>query len=75
MIKSAVRREYERAERQGEKPPNIKEVSKPVQAQLQASGHYASATKIKEIADSPEFKNRRWPPGKTLKSEKRTHPK
>jgi hypothetical protein len=71
MIKSAIRRVYDIAEREGKKPPNIKEVPKPVQAQLQARGHYASATQIKEIADSPEFKNRRRPPGKTVSSEKR----
>jgi hypothetical protein len=74
-IESAVRREYERAERQDEKPPNIKEVTKPVQAQLQASGYYASAAKIQKIAERPEFKKRRRPPGKTLKSEKRRSPK
>lgn len=69
MIKSAVHREYERAERQGEKPPNIKEVRKPVQDHLRASGHDASLAKIQEIAN--EFKHRRRPPGKTVSSEKR----
>ena len=75
MIKAAIRRAYDIAEREGKKPPNINEVPKPVQAQLKAIGRKASAAKIKEIAERPEFKKRRRPPGKTLKSEKRPPPK
>jgi hypothetical protein len=71
MIRGAVRRQYDIAETQDKKPPNVKEVAKLVQADLKASGHTASVQKIQKIADSPEFKRRRRPPGKTLSSEKR----
>jgi hypothetical protein len=75
MIRGAVRRQYDIAETQGKKPPNVKEVAKLVQADLKARGHKASVQKVQKIADSPEFKERRWPPGKTLKSEKGPPPK
>jgi hypothetical protein len=71
MVKAAIRRVYDIAEGEGKKPPNIKEVPKPVQAQLKDGGRKASAAKIKEIAEHAEFKKRRRPPGKTLSSEKR----
>jgi len=70
MIEGALRHVYDIAEKQGNKPPNIKEVAKPVLDYLQKSSHKATAAKIQEIGNSREFKQRRRPPGKTLKSEK-----
>src|SRR5262249_28876737 len=66
-IADEIRRVYDKAHIKGTKPPNIREVAKPVQAILLKRGYKASERKIQEIADSPEFKQRRRPPGKTLK--------
>jgi hypothetical protein len=67
IIKDVLRDVYDTLE----KPPNIKEVAKPVQAGLQERGYTASARRIQAVADSPEFKQRRRLLGKTLRSEKR----
>jgi hypothetical protein len=67
IIDDVVREVYDMAL---EKPPNIKEVAKPVQAILQERGYEASARQIQVVANRPEFKRRRRAPGKTLKSEK-----
>jgi hypothetical protein len=69
-IKEGIRRVYDIADNEGKKPPNINEVAKPVQARLGEIGYTASAAQIKKIAERPEFKNRRRPAGKTVKSEK-----
>jgi hypothetical protein len=71
MVTDEVRRAYDIADKEGKKPPNINEVTKLVQARLGETGHTASARQIKGIAERPEFKKRRRPPGKTLSSEKR----
>jgi hypothetical protein len=71
----AVRRVYDIADKEGKKPPNIREVAKPVQDLLRGDRYKASAKQIQEIAERPEFKKRRRAPGKTLKSEKRRPPK
>ena len=71
VIEDEVRRVYDIADNEGSKPPNIKEVPKLVKARLRDIGQAASATKIQEIAERPEFKRRRRLPGKTLSSEKR----
>ena len=71
MIESEVRRVYDIADKEGKKPPNIKEVAKPVQDLLREKGYTTSAKQIQEIAESPEFAKRRWPPGETLKTGKR----
>ena len=75
MIESEVRRVYDIADKEGKKPPNIREVAKPVQDLLRGNGYKTSAKQIQEIAERPEFAKRRWPPGKTLKTEKRPPPK
>jgi hypothetical protein len=67
----AVRRVYDIADEEGKKPPNIKQVAKPVQGLLKENGYQASAKQIQEIAERPEFKKRRRPPGRTLSSERR----
>jgi hypothetical protein len=71
LITNEVRCVYDLADKNGAKPPNIKEIAKPVQCRLKELGYSASATQIQTIADRPEFKKRRRPQGKTLKSEKR----
>ena len=75
MIEGEVRRVYDVADKEGKKPPNIREVAKPVQDLLRGNGYKTSAKQIQEIAEHPEFAKRRWPPGKTLKTEKRPPPK
>jgi hypothetical protein len=75
MMIDVVRRVYDIAHNEGKKPPNIREVAKPVQDLLRGNGYKASAKQIQEIAERPEFKKRRRAPGKTLKSEKRRAPK
>jgi len=75
MIEGEVRRVYDVADKEGKKPPNIREVAKPVQDLLRGNGYKASAKQIQEIAERPEFAKRRWPSGKTLKTEKRPPPK
>ena len=71
MIESEVRRVYDIVDKEGRKPPNIREVAKPAQDLLRGDGYKASAKQIQEIAERPEFAKRRRSTGKTLKSEKR----
>jgi len=59
MIIDELRSEYDRAEAAGEKPPNVREVSGPVQLALRQKGYWASRR-----AGAEEFARRRWPPGK-----------
>ena len=59
MIIEKLRSEYDRAEAAGEKPPNVREVSGPVQLALRQKGYWASRR-----AGAEEFARRRWPPGK-----------
>jgi hypothetical protein len=74
-IESEVRRVYDTADKEGNKPPNIREVTKPVQDLLRGNGYNSSAAQIQKIAERPEFAKRRRSPGKTLKSEKSPRPK
>jgi hypothetical protein len=64
MIKVEIRFEYQRAAAAGEKPPNVKEVLSPVQRNLQQKGYWASKRRIQKLAEDPEFKCLRLPPGK-----------
>jgi hypothetical protein len=64
MIIGQITSEYHRAGTAGEKPPNIKQVSRPVQLALQQKGFRASKRQIEELAGADEFKLLRWPPGK-----------
>jgi hypothetical protein len=64
MIIDDIRSEYHRAEAAGEKPPNIKEVSPPVQVALEHKGYRASGRQIEKLAEAEEFKRLRWLPGK-----------
>jgi hypothetical protein len=64
MILDELRSEYNRAEAAAEKPPNVKEVSRPVQLKLLQKGYWASRRQIEKLAEAEEFKALRWPPGK-----------
>jgi hypothetical protein len=64
MIIGELRSAYHRAEAAGEKPPNIKEVSRAVQLVLEQKDYRASRRQIETLAEAEEFKRRRWPPGK-----------
>jgi hypothetical protein len=64
MINEEITSEYHRADAAGEKPPNIKEVSKAVQPVLEQAGYRASRRQIEKLAEAEEFKRLRWPPGK-----------
>jgi hypothetical protein len=55
----------------GRKEPNVKELSAAVQPLLQRKGFRASRRQIEKLAEEPEFKRRRRPPGKTVASERR----
>jgi len=70
-INEAIRAVYDDAERAGQKPPNVKEVVKPVQAKLRDNDLEASGRRIQERAEAEEYKKRRRKPGLTLASERR----
>jgi hypothetical protein len=64
MINEEMRSEYRRANAAVEKPPNVKEVTPPVQLALEQKGRWASKRRIEKLAEAEEFKCLRWPPGK-----------
>jgi hypothetical protein len=70
-INAAIRAEYADAKVGGRKPPNVKELSAAVQLRLQREGLRASRRSIEQLAEAPEFKLCRRPPGRTLASERR----
>jgi hypothetical protein len=70
MINEAIRCAYDAAEAAGTKQSNIKELPAAVQPLLQQRGFFASKRRIMQLGDAEEFKRRRRPPGKTLKSER-----
>jgi hypothetical protein len=71
MIKETIATIYNAAEKSGAKPPNINELPRQVRDLLASSGYMAPARQIQDLGGSPEFKCRRRPVGKTLKSEQR----
>ena len=70
-INEAIAVVYDEAEVANEKPPNLKELVKPVQAKLAAKGFEASGRHIQELADHEIYKGRRRKRGATVASEKR----
>jgi hypothetical protein len=72
MIKRTIGKEYQLATKQGEKPPNIKELPARVKHRLNNLGYTASNSLIQTLGERPEFKNLRRKPGTTLKNERRT---
>jgi len=70
MILEAIRCAYDAAEAARRKPPNIKELPAAVELVLDRKGFSASKRRIQLLGEAEEFKRRRRPPGKTLKSER-----
>jgi hypothetical protein len=64
-IQKAIRDVYDRAAVNGEKPPNIVEIVKPVRNLLGIKGYKAVKSEIQEIGSEPEFDGRRLRTGKT----------
>jgi hypothetical protein len=62
---------YDRAQNEGEKPPNVKELVPLVQQSLGNAGFKASGRSIIALAGDPKHEQRRRSPGKTVASEKR----
>jgi hypothetical protein len=73
-IRNALRVVYDEAKSKGAPPPNVKKVRPLVKVLLEQQELIASENRIGEIAHEEEFKNRRRPSGKTLKSERRPPP-
>jgi hypothetical protein len=71
-IHEAISAVYDKAELERSKPPNIRELIKPVQRKLLADGYEASGRRIQEIAGATKHRNRRRKPGRTLKSQLRS---
>jgi hypothetical protein len=70
-INNAITAVYDEAERTGGKPPNIRELPKPVQEELRKTGHTASGNRIMQLGEAEQHDRRRRKPGKTIASEKR----
>jgi hypothetical protein len=71
QIDAAITAVYDKAEKTGAKPPNIRELPEPVQKELREKGRAASGMQIMRLADDEKHRRRRRKPGKTLASEKR----
>jgi hypothetical protein len=69
LVRATIQEVYDVAEAKRERPPNIKELPAAVQLRLKEKGYFASGRLIQKIGDPEEFKRRRRPPGKTMKSE------
>jgi hypothetical protein len=69
-IHEAISAVYDEAAGAGQKPPNVREISAPVQSRLREQGLKASARQIEELASDDRHKGRRRERGKTLASEK-----
>jgi len=74
-IHKAITAAYDNAETGSAKPPNLKEIIKPVQEILSVQGYKASGSQIQKLADAPKHKSRRRPVGKTVASEMRRNSK
>jgi hypothetical protein len=71
MIHKIISASYDEAEKQGLKPPNVKEIVAPVQTMLRDKGYQASGRRIQELAQNGMHNGRRRKPGATVASEKR----
>jgi hypothetical protein len=70
QIEQAITAVYDEAEGAGSKPPNVRQIVKPVLQRLAAAGYIATGARIEKIAGADHHKKRRRLPGKTLASEK-----
>jgi hypothetical protein len=68
-IEAAIRACYEEAKRNGEKPPNVREISEPVQRRLMEQGFEISKNRIEKLAGDSKFKDFRLPAGKRARPE------
>jgi hypothetical protein len=64
QVRQAIGEIYDHVEC-GRKPPNKRELVKPVQEKLRAAGAQKSGRQIMVIADDPRYKSRRWRRGQT----------
>lgn len=60
----AITAVYNELEKAGRKPPNVKELLKPVQEKLRASNLEATQGRIGAHSEAPQFKDRRWKRGR-----------
>jgi hypothetical protein len=73
-IHKAITAAYDHAETASAKPPNLREIIKPVQAILCDQGYKVSGSQIQKLAESPQHQIRRRQAGKTIASEMRRKP-
>lgn len=73
-IHKAIKAAYDNAETASAKPPNLREIIKPVQAILCDQGYKASGSQIQKLAEAPQHQSRRRQAGKTVASEMRRKP-
>jgi hypothetical protein len=71
-IDAAISAEYSDAEARKAKPPNVKELVKPVRLRLSKLGKIATHQRVMTRADLQKFKQLRRRPGATLKNELRS---
>jgi hypothetical protein len=71
IIHKTISEVYNDSDRRGLKPPNVKELVKPVQTILRDNGYQSSGRHIQELAQNGRHKSRRRKPGATVASEKR----
>jgi hypothetical protein len=70
-INEAIGAVYDDAAAATQKPPNVKQIVKPVKSKLAAQGFEASGRHIQELAGAKVYKMRRRKQGPTVASEKR----
>jgi hypothetical protein len=73
-IHQAITGVYDKFEKAGRKPPNVKELPGEVKEELGATGREATINRIQVCADSDEHKKRRWKVGRTVAHMKRQAP-
>ena len=74
-IHKAITAAYDTAEAKSEKPPNLREIIKPVQVILCGQDYTASGRQIQKLAETSQYQSRRRKPGRTVASEMRRKPK
>jgi hypothetical protein len=74
-IRMEIQGVYDVKKARGEKSPNIKELPSLVLRELQQKGFTASKRHIQDLADEPDFKKLRRPPGATVRSERHARQK
>jgi len=70
QIHDEIKAEYDDCEATGRKPPNVKQIGKPVQDRLRTKGLYATKTDIQKLAGDKRYTGLRRLPGKTVASER-----